>query len=101
MSKSDEKRQFERLATNEPAALIFPDGRRIGGTVKDIGMGGYLFVPDQDDITTTPGEECRIEVEVFYGRSTDLPATILHHGKDGIGVKIQRHYPAPRVLKVQ
>ncbi|MBF0135626.1 MAG: PilZ domain-containing protein [Magnetococcus sp. DMHC-1] len=97
MSNSGEKRQFERLPTNEPATLIFPDGRRIAGITKDIGMGGYLFVPEQSDIIPTSGEACRIEVELFYGRFTDLPCTVLHVGKDGIGVKIQRHYPAPQV----
>ncbi|MBF0155514.1 MAG: PilZ domain-containing protein [Magnetococcales bacterium] len=97
MSQSQEKRQFERLPTNEPATLIFTDGRRITGIIKDIGMGGYLFVPDSSDIASVSGETCRIEVEIFYGRFTDLPCTILHIGKEGIGVKIQRHYPAPDV----
>ncbi|MBF0176383.1 MAG: PilZ domain-containing protein [Magnetococcales bacterium] len=95
MGQSQEKRQFERIPTNEPATLIFSDGRRIPGVTRDIGMGGYLFVPDHPDVLPNSGEACRIEVEIFYGRFTDLPCTVLHVGKDGIGVKIQRHYPAP------
>ncbi|MBF0624790.1 MAG: PilZ domain-containing protein [Magnetococcales bacterium] len=95
MNNPGNKREHERLPSQEPAVLIMSGNRRWTGETRDMGMEGYLFVPDGPTDGLQQGEEGRIEVELFMDRTAALPCKVLHIGPRGIGLKIIRAYPSP------
>ncbi|MBF0622521.1 MAG: PilZ domain-containing protein [Magnetococcales bacterium] len=88
---SNEKRQFQRLDSQDAATLFF-DQKTIPGTIEDLGLGGIFFVPENvasADIQV--GNVCDVEM-IWCDRPMKLTCKIASARENGFGIEIQRQY---------
>ena len=86
MNSSEDRRHFWRVPFHSTAGLVGADGVAHAGRLHDLSLKGALFEV-ADAWQGTPGEQCRLQVELSEDTPIHMQATVMHVEGRNIGLR--------------